>query len=348
MNTAFNVIEGQYFQDLMAQPKALRDTLAWLRGETRWDQARTLTRVPHWGRILLTGMGSSFHALHPLYLSLIGAGHNAVMMETSELIHYGMSLCDKETLIVAVSQSGKSAEIVRLLEKNRDSAVLAVTNTFESPLARRADFAVLTQAGTEVSVSCKTYVASSLALAWLEANFTGNDESLVLNRLEPASMLVEHYLANWSSFTHLIAKKLIGIEHLFLTGRGSSLAAVGTGALIIKEADHFHAEGMSSAAFRHGPIEMFQDAVFTAVFTGDVRTRDLNMRLARQLCERGSRCEVIGTDSPFLPFCLPQSDAALTPILEILPPQMITLALAGLAKREAGHFDYASKITDTE
>jgi len=348
MNTAINVIEGQYFRDLMAQPKALRDTLAWLRGETRWPQASKLTRKQHWRRILLTGMGSSFHALHPLYLSLIGAGHNAVMMETSELIHYGMSLCDKDALIVAVSQSGKSAEMVGLMERNRHSAILAVTNTLESPLARRADLAVLTQAGIEVSVSCKTYVASLMALAWLEANFTGGDESAVLRQLEPASILVETYLANWSSFAHLLAKKLAGIEHLFLTGRGSSLAAVGTGALIIKEADHFHAEGMSSAALRHGPIEMLQEAVFTAVYAGGVRTRDLNMRLARQLGERGANCEMIGTDSQFPPFRLPESDSILTPILEILPPEMITLALAGLLKREAGHFDYASKITDTE
>ena len=105
---------------------------------------------------------------------------------------------------------------------------------------------------------------------------------------------------------------------------------------------------MSSAALRHGPIEMLQEAVFTAVYAGGVRTRDLNMRLARQLGERGANCEMIGTDSQFPPFRLPESDSILTPILEILPPEMITLALAGLLKREAGHFDYASKITDTE
>ena len=172
-------------------------------------------------------MGSSFHALHPLYLSLIGAGHNAVMMETSELIHYGMSLCDKDALIVAVFAvgGGRVLKWWDWMERNRHSAILAVTNTSRSPLARRADLAVLTQAGIEVSVSCKTYVASLMALAWLEANFTGGDESAVLRQLEPASILVETYLANWSSFAHLLAKKLAGIEHLFLTGRGSSLSA---------------------------------------------------------------------------------------------------------------------------
>lgn len=348
MNTAINVIEGQYYHDLMAQPKALRDTLAWLRGEKRWAQVSELTCKQHWRRILLTGMGSSFHALHPINLSLIRAGRNALMMETSELIHYGMSLCDKETLIVAVSQSGQSAETLRLLERNRYSTVLAVTNTSDSPLAKQADLAILTQAGVEFSVSSKTYVSSLLALQWLESNFARSEESFVLRQLEPAGTLVERYLSDWFLFAQLLAERLQGIQHLFLTGRGNSLAAVGTGALIIKEADHFHAEGMSSAAFRHGPMEMLREGVFAAVFCGDIRTRDLNMRLAKELRERGLNCEMIGSNTSFPPFRLAESDAMLMPILEILPAEMITLALAALSKREAGHFLHASKVTDTE
>ena len=70
-----------------------------------------------------------------------------------------------------------------------------------------------------------------------------------------------------------------GTRHLLLVGRGSSLAAVGTGALIIKESDHFQAEGMSSGAFRHGPFEMLCDGTFVIVFAGDHKTRHLNQRL---------------------------------------------------------------------
>ena len=66
----------------------------------------------------------------------------------------------------------------------------------------------------------------------------------------------------------MLADKLRGMRHLFLTGRGSSLSAVGTGALIIKEAARVHAEGMSSAAFRHGPIEMLRPDMLIAVYQG--------------------------------------------------------------------------------
>ena len=348
LNSAPQVIEGQYFKDLMAQPHALQATHAWLGSNGRWHAARSLVSRQNWARIVLTGMGSSFHTLHPLNLALIDAGLNPVMMETSELIHYGMPLCDARTIIVAVSQSGGSAETVRLLDLNKHSTLLAVTNTADSPLARRADLALLTQAGPEFSVSCKTYVAGLLALQWLAAVFTGGDEAKTRVQLEPAAGLVERYLQSWRMSTEILAAKLRGIRHLFLTGRGASLAAVGTGALIIKESTRVHAEGMSSAAFRHGPMEMLQKDMLVLVFGGSAPTYELNHRLAAELIATGGHCEEIGVDAAVQPLRLPQDNPVLLPILEILPVQMMTLALAGLAGREAGFFERASKITDTE
>ena len=119
------------------------------------------------GITVLTGMGSSFHALHPLHVRLIGRGIWSTLVETSELIHHQLELLGPGTLLVVVSQSGRSAETVRLLEAKSGSPVVGVTNTAGSPLATAADATVFTRAGEEASVSCKTYVAALLALAWL-------------------------------------------------------------------------------------------------------------------------------------------------------------------------------------
>jgi glucosamine--fructose-6-phosphate aminotransferase (isomerizing) len=126
------------------------------------------------------------------------------------------------------------------------------------------------------------------------------------------------------------------------------LSAVGTGALIIKEAARVHAEGMSSAAFRHGPIEMLRPDILIAVYRGDNRTQELNHRLVRDLIARGAHCYEIGTEAALPALRLAACAPALRPILEILPVQMMTLALASLAGREAGYFEQASKITGTE
>ena len=67
-------------------------------------------------------MGSSFYALNPLHIFLTSHGYTSLLIETSELVHYFHRLLNAKTLIVAVSQSGKSAETVRLLEENRGRA----------------------------------------------------------------------------------------------------------------------------------------------------------------------------------------------------------------------------------
>jgi len=154
-----SVLQGRYLQDVMDQPGALERTLDGLVVCAELNKLMARVRRKEFSRIVLTGMGSSFWALHPLNVYLIQQGYTAMMVETSELVHYQNSLVDSQTLIVAVSQSGRSAEILRLLEMNeRRAAVLGITNTADSLLARQADAAILTSAGEEFSVSCKTYV----------------------------------------------------------------------------------------------------------------------------------------------------------------------------------------------
>jgi len=349
MAVDLNVIEGEYLKDLLDQPRALRDTLDNL---CRSKELLALVSQLHEGRfqrIVLTGMGSSYHALHPLNLQLISHGFTAVMVETSELIHYKSRFFDPKTLIVAVSQSGQSAEMVRLAEVNRKSAsVIAVTNTPDSPLAKHATAALFTRAGHEFSVSCKTYVSALMVLQWLGDSLCERDVKQSQRDLKQAAQAAGGYLDEWREHVATVADQLKRIRHLFLVGRGTSLAAVGTGALIVKESDHFHAEGMSSAAFRHGPFEMLSEDTFVVVFSGDHKTRELNDRLFKDIQAGGGRAELVGENARLNCFRLAESAASVRPILEVLPIQMITLALAALAGREAGRFERATKITTTE
>jgi len=345
----FGVIEGAYLHDLLDQPQALENTFKALdRPKDLLGLASRLARKK-FQRIVLTGMGSSFHALHPLNLQLIGHGFTPLMVETSELIHYGSRLFDPKTLIVAVSQSGQSVETVRLAEINgKRSAVIAVTNTPDSPLGKHATASVLTHAGREFSVSCKTYVTAVMALKWLGDVLCERDVRQSRRELKPIAGAVADYLAKWHEHVHNLAAKLNGIQQLFIVGRGASLAAVGTGALIIKESDHFHSEGMSSAAFRHGPVEMLSEETLVVVFSGDQRTRELNHRLVADIRQKAGRAEPVGETATLDAFRLPDRSGSIRPILEILPMQMITLALGAIAGREPGKFDRAAKVTTIE
>ena len=344
-----DLIEGRYLHDLLDQPSALQETLDALdMPKDLANLARHLNRGK-FERIVLTGMGSSFHALHPLDQQLTSHGFTPIMVETSELIHYKAQLFDSKTLIVAVSQSGMSAEVVRMAKINQHrSPVIAVTNTPKSRLAEHSAVTLLTQAGSEFSVSCKTYVTALMVLKWLGDMLCERDSTHSLRQLRSTVPALTAYLTNWRAHVAEVAEILKDIRHLFLVGRGGSLAAVGAGALIIKESDHFHAEGMSSAAFRHGPFEMLSAETFVVVFSGDRKTRDLNHRLHADIRQANGRAELIGESSSPDCFRLADCEPGARPILEILPAQMITLALAALAGREAGKFERAAKITATE
>ncbi|HEV7514358.1 MAG TPA: SIS domain-containing protein [Candidatus Acidoferrum sp.] len=349
MSSDLKVVEGAYLSDILHQPQALENTLTNLGRSRELQSLASQLNKGKFQRIVLTGMGSSFHALHPLNLQMISHGHTAIMVETSELVHYKNRFFDPKTLIVAVSQSGQSAEMVRLATVNRRrSAVIAVTNTPESMLAKHANAALLTQAGAEFSVSCKTYVTALMALKWLGDVLCGRDPKRTRRELNEAAPAVASYLVDWKAYVESLAAKLKSIRHLFFVGRGTSLAAVGTGALIVKEADLFHAEGMSSAAFRHGPFEMLSEETFVAVFSGAAKTRDLNRRLFADVKDQGGRAELVGEDGTMECFRLPEHGDTVRNVLEILPVQMITLALAVLGGREPGKFELAAKVTTTE
>ena len=145
------VIEGPYLQDLLGQPQALQDTHEGL--ERPPQLVQLAGRLGEFQQIVLTGMGSSFHALHPLNLQLIDHGIGSTMVETSELVHYHTRVLNPKTLFIAVSQSGESAEMVRLAKVNHGAPVIAVTNTSGSTLARHAAVGLVTRAGREFSVS---------------------------------------------------------------------------------------------------------------------------------------------------------------------------------------------------
>jgi glucosamine--fructose-6-phosphate aminotransferase (isomerizing) len=348
-HTPYRILEGPYLRDILDQPQALETTLRSFQGDTGlFDRIRGIRRPDH-TRVVLTGMGSSLHALYPLQLMLIAHGEQVTRVDTSELIHCMPGLLDNRTLVVAVSQSGQSAETVRLLQQNaRKATVVGVTNTADSLLATQSDLLVLTQCGEEFSVSAKTYVGTLLALEVLGAAWCGEEAGSLYAELEAGPALVADYLEQWREHVQSLAVEMENIHQLFIVGRGRSLASSGTGALITKESTHSPAEAMSSAAFRHGPLEMAGPATMVLVLEGEASLRALNSKLVRDIRAGGGRAEMLGPSAEIAALRIPDKLTRLLPILEILPIQMLTLALAAKAGFEAGRFAHATKVTTEE
>lgn len=346
----FHPEEG-YLRDILVQPQALAAT------QRHFEQNFSLGSIPQqladgkFKRIVLTGMGSSHFVFYPLYYELVKQTLPVTLIEGAELIHFAPELIHSDTLIITASQSGNSAETVHMLDMNQTlgATILGITNTADSALAQRADCALVTQAGPEATVSCKTYLAALLGLRWLQDALFGRDLTPAQEETALLPSLVNAYLEHWHEYVDFLEKELSDQSLFFMCGRGPSLAAVLTSSLTAKEATITHVEGMSSPALRHGPKEMMRPGAYVMVYAGlDAATRSLNRSLADDLSAQGARVAWVSSDAAEPAYRLPAAPAGLLPMLESLPGQMFNLALADLHGHTAGTFQHASKVTTVE
>lgn len=339
-----------YIADILFQPQAIRDTLAPLQSppDALVEIAARL-RAGAYSRVILTAMGGSLAAQHVLWHRLARAGIPALIVDTSELLYDARAVLAPDALLVIVSQSGRSAEIVRLLDVTGTAATLAITNTADSPLAQRATCALLTRAGEESTVSCKTYVCAVAALSLVGEAMAGGDWVITWRDLVAAAGLVDFYVGQLDQIAPRMAE-LVRTPSLALCGRGPSAAAALCGGLIIKEAAKVHAEGMGSAAFRHGPLELATTGLTVFVYEGEGagEASALNRKLVADVNRAGGDGHLIGPSSDDAVLRLPDAPPAALPILEILPAQMLSVGLARRDGREPGKFLVSGKVTVTE
>lgn len=341
-----------YISDILAQPSALRDALA---NYSPQIMDRIHVRLQHgdFDRIIITGMGSSYNASYPAFIQLCKQSVPVQYVNASELLHSFNGMIGTRSLLWMSSQSGRSAELVHLLDRIRTQApacLLVSVNDLSRPMASRADVCLPIHAGEEATVSTKTYI-NMLATNLLAAiQLSGGDIESVIHEMRDAAYAMESYLANWQEKVRGLDALLGDFRQLFILGRGSSMGAVWNGSLINKEAAKCIFEGMHAADFRHGPLELVSPEFGALIFAGTKQTSDLNRDLALEILSYGGR--VIWLDAvsdPNIPtYLLPQVSDLTRPLVEILPLQMLTLVMADRKDLQAGQFRYVGKVTTRE
>jgi len=203
-------------------------------------------------------------------------------------------------------------------------------------------------AQVEKTVSTRTYT-NTLAVAQLAAlALLGSDVETWRSSLRQAADLMEGYLSNWEERVRGLGEQIGFPRRLAILGRGSSMAAVYTGTLILGEAAKFMATPYQAGEFRHGPLELANPDLTVLLFGGPEETRDLNHRLLEEL--RGYQVNVywIGADSQEWQIDLPEVPAIGRPLMEILPIQLLSIHLARQIGVEPGEFFRSGKITLSE
>jgi glucosamine--fructose-6-phosphate aminotransferase (isomerizing) len=188
------------------------------------------------------------------------------------------------------------------------------------------------------------------SVAALQLALSGSCCDSVVRQLEATATDLDEWFEHYDDWCSATADALRQASTLVIVGRGPSLAAVHAGALVIKEAARVHAEGLSAAQFRHGPLELVNSEMSVLVLEGSGRAAELNRRLALEL-RRHTNVAWIGTQPPASARAIPTprvaGDASRL-VAEIVPLQTASVALASERSREPGIFTIASKVTTVQ
>jgi len=205
---------------------------------------------------------------------------------------YDASMNMRDTVCLAISQSGKSPDLIAAVDKARASGaiVVAICNTPDSPLMRSTHYSIDICAGPETSVAAtKSYIGSISAIVHLVASWTQDGQ--LMRALELASVELEQaWSADWSA----AIEPLQNATNMFVVGRGFGLGIVQEAALKLKETCGLHAEGFSAAEVQHGPMALVRSGFPVLAFSQSDDTRTSIESIAREFVRRDAHVLLAG------------------------------------------------------
>jgi glucosamine--fructose-6-phosphate aminotransferase (isomerizing) len=287
-------------EEISQQPAALSGLRKYYASPGAIPDKALRSLTPHWPpTVVFTGMGSSLFAAYPAQAFLTEQGVRALVWETAELVHHHLRVLRADTLLVVVSQSGQTAEVLRLLESlPAKTRVLAVTNVESSRLAKRANLLLPMMAGEQIAISTKTYTCSVAVLMYLAFAISRKMPGPLTQEVMRAAEDEEKILERREVLMPPIVEFFNRPPYVALMSRGADLATAYQGALMLKEVVRLAAEPISAAQFRHGPMEIIAPAHRYILFARQGKTGKLLLNLARDIPKSSGRV-LLFTDMPF-------------------------------------------------
>ena len=220
----------------------------------RSDAATQLARAFE-GEIILIGSGSSLFAAQLGAIALRRRGMSAHALAASEA--RGDNRAYQERTIVAISQSGRSTDIMTALDVLHPKRTIALTNSSESPLAQRADLTIDVLAGPEHAIPASKSVSSTIAILLSAASLLGGDRTRDPEILIRTAQTIATWLAGAGVEAVVRAAVAIAARHdVMVLGTDYGAPIAREAALKFKEATYLHAEGFEAGEFRHGSAAM--------------------------------------------------------------------------------------------
>ncbi len=337
-------------KEIHEQPKALRncfrgridvrDARVILGGLT--EHAKQLTKVK---RVVLTAQGTALHAAMIGEYMMEDLAKIPSVAEYASEFRYRNPIIEDGTMIVAVSQSGETADTLAALHeaKERGAMALGVINVVGSSISRETDAGVYLRVGPEIGVASTKAFTGQVAVLTLITLFLARRRfmsaeqcSELLRALETVPDKIEAILEHDDRIRRLTEKYVERENWLFL-GRGYNYPTALEGALKLKEISYIHAEGMPAAEMKHGPIALISEGMPAVFLANRGRQYEKVMSNIQEVRARGGHVIAVATEGdeeikryahdvmyvPDIPECL-------SPMLTVVPLQLLAYHAAVL------------------
>ena len=339
-------------KEIFEQPETLRNTMRGrlldLVGEVKLGGV-TLTdeELCAFDNITISACGTSWHSGLIGEYMLEDMAKIPVEVEYASEFRYRASVVGRKTLLIAVSQSGETADTLASMReaKERGATVMGIVNVVGSTIARESDFGMYLHAGPEIGVaSTKAFTSQVLALALFtirmgRARGTLSQERAkeILAAIKELPEQVEQVLELNDAIRELARTYKSATNALYL-GRGFNFPTALEGALKLKEISYIHAEGLPAAEMKHGPIALIDANMPVVVIAPQDSVYSKVLSNIQEVKARGGRVIAVATSSDhgygelanlvdhLIP--IPQTIEVLTPILATIPLQLLAYHVA--------------------
>ncbi|NPD05329.1 glutamine--fructose-6-phosphate transaminase (isomerizing) [Nocardioides sp. zg-1308] len=338
-------------KEIFEQPRALADSLLGRRGADgllQLDEMRLSDQdLRDIDKIIIIAAGTSFYAGMVAKYAIEHWCRIPVEVELASEFRYRDPILTSATLVVAISQSGETADTLQAIRHARvqRSKVLAICNTNGSTIPRESDGVIYTHAGPEIGVaSTKGFLTQLVAcyllalyLAQVKGTRFGDEISQVVDQLEEMPGHVETVLAKAEEI-YALARDHVDSRSVLFLGRHAGYPVALEGALKLKEIAYLHAEGFAAGELKHGPIALVEEGLPILCVVpprGRDQLHDKMISGIQEVRARGARtlCLAEEGDTTIEPyadvlFTLPQVPVLLQPIVAVVPLQLFACELA--------------------
>lgn len=338
-----NGYEHFMIKEIHEQPRAIKNTLNSVIKDGVIDLTSSGLKkeiIEATEQIYIVACGSAYHAGVALQYVMEDLARIPVRVELASEFRYRNPILEKNSLVIVISQSGKTADTLAALRlaKNKKIPTLAIVNVIGSTIAREADYVFYTLAGPEISVATtKAYSAQLIAgdllaiqMAYMKGKIDSEGYKKLIIELQKIPNLIEKILLDSKERIQWFASKYANAKDVFFIGRGIDYAVSMEGSLKLKEISYIHSEAYAAGELKHGTISLIEDNILViSILTQSELYEKMISNMVEVKC-RGAYLMGITSagnykieDTVDFALYLPKTDEHFMPSLAVIPLQLL-------------------------